>query len=53
MGLGGRKLLIVDIPDDGRGFSEGGKIKAKGTSRNSLGMVDMEVGEGGGLGFSN
>ena len=49
----GGEVLVVDVPKDSGGLGERRKAKAKGTSRNCEGVINLKVGMGGGGGFPN
>ena len=51
--LRGGTVLIVNVPGNRGGVKKGREAKAEGAARNGLGVVNVKVGEGGRLGFSN
>ena len=51
--MGSGEFLVVYVPGDRRWLGEGREAKAKCATRDGERMVNVEVGEGGGRGFSN
>jgi len=51
--MGSGEFLVVDVPGNRRWLGEGREAKAKSATRDGERVVDVEVGEGGGGGFTN